>query len=498
MNNETIIGQSPTRVGGVERVTGAQRYAADIRLDNVLHVKLVSLPCARAAMRGIERSRAASIPGVRAILTAADLPQPVPRYGPVFADRPVLATGETKFFGEPVAAVAAETWTPPRRPPRWLSVDYEELPAVLSVEQRARPLVAARPGPGPAQARAAHPLEHPGGLDVRLGRRRGRQRGLRHRARLQLPDGDALRHRAARLPRRARRERRHHLESDPASVRPAARRGGGAEVAAVARPHRRAGSRRRVRRQGLAEVRAVDGVSRAGHRPARAAGADARGDVSGGAADVGARSTRAPASIATGRIVFQDLARGLPDRRLRRHRRARRQQGQLRGVRPLQDAARARRRARAAVAHHAEHRIPRLRHAAGVVGGRIAARRSGAHARHRPRRDPAPQPAGQRAKRSSRTTRRRMATGRPRSIARPSEAIGWGTPLPPTARPRHLARPEELVDGVRVARACARMHFDGSVIDAVRHVGHGPGRAHGVRADCRRGARHHAWIASRS
>ena len=44
MNDQTIIGRSPTRAGGVERVTGAQRYAADIRLDNVLHVKLVSLP----------------------------------------------------------------------------------------------------------------------------------------------------------------------------------------------------------------------------------------------------------------------------------------------------------------------------------------------------------------------------------------------------------------------------------------------------------------------
>ena len=118
MNHETIIGQSPTRVGGVERVTGAQRYAADIRLDNVLHVKLVSLPCARAALRGVERSRAASIPGVRAILTAQDLPQPVPRYGPVFADRPVLATGETKFFGEAVAAVGPSRSTPPPKPPR--------------------------------------------------------------------------------------------------------------------------------------------------------------------------------------------------------------------------------------------------------------------------------------------------------------------------------------------------------------------------------------------
>ena len=49
------------------------------------------------------------VPGVRLVMTAADLPDPMPRFGPQFRDRPVLATGETKYHGEPVAAVAAET-----------------------------------------------------------------------------------------------------------------------------------------------------------------------------------------------------------------------------------------------------------------------------------------------------------------------------------------------------------------------------------------------------
>ena len=154
MSEQRFIGQSPARAGGVERVTGAQRYAADIHLDNVLHVKLVSLPCARAAIRGIDRSRAASIPGVRAILTADDLPQPVPRFGPVFVDRPVLATGETKFFGETVAAVAAESLDAAADAAALIEVDYEELPAVLSVEaalDAANPLVQdpalRKPGP---------------------------------------------------------------------------------------------------------------------------------------------------------------------------------------------------------------------------------------------------------------------------------------------------------------------------------------------------------------
>ena len=132
---ESWIGRSIPRVGGVERVTGAQRYAADIRLENVLHVKLVHLDCARARDRPDRHApRRRRVAGVRCVLTAADLPQPMPRYGPAYADRPVLAVGETKFFGEPVAAVAAETEDAARAAAAAVTVDYEELPAVLTVD----------------------------------------------------------------------------------------------------------------------------------------------------------------------------------------------------------------------------------------------------------------------------------------------------------------------------------------------------------------------------
>lgn len=144
MTDASTIGRSARRVGGVARVTGAQRFAADLRLDNVLHVKLVSLPCARARIKSIDCTGAGRLAGVRCILTPADLPQPMPRYGPVFADRPVLAVGETKFFGEPVAAVAADTADAAEYAASLVRVDYEELPAVLTVEaalDAASPLV---------------------------------------------------------------------------------------------------------------------------------------------------------------------------------------------------------------------------------------------------------------------------------------------------------------------------------------------------------------------
>ena len=129
-----IIGSSVPRLGAVDRVTGAQQYAADIRLDNVLHVRLVSLPCAHARIASIHRGEAVRVPGVRGIFAADDLPQPIRRYGPVYADRPMLATGETKFPGEPVAAVVADTSDVADRAARLIRIDFEELPAVLSID----------------------------------------------------------------------------------------------------------------------------------------------------------------------------------------------------------------------------------------------------------------------------------------------------------------------------------------------------------------------------
>jgi CO/xanthine dehydrogenase Mo-binding subunit len=133
------IGRSLERAGGIDRVTGAQRYAADIHLDHVLHVKLMHLNCARARIKRIDSCEAAKVEGVRCILTPADLPDPMPRFGPHFEDRPVLAVGETKFFGETVAAVAAETADAAAAAASLIRVEFDELPAVLTVDAALAP-----------------------------------------------------------------------------------------------------------------------------------------------------------------------------------------------------------------------------------------------------------------------------------------------------------------------------------------------------------------------
>ena len=130
---EGRVGDSPNRVGGIDRVTGAQQYLADLHPADALHAKLVTVDCAHARIRGVDKAPALALPGVRLVLTADDLPQPVPRFGPQREDRPVLATGETKYHGDPVALVVADTREQAEAGAAAVRVDYEELPAVFTV-----------------------------------------------------------------------------------------------------------------------------------------------------------------------------------------------------------------------------------------------------------------------------------------------------------------------------------------------------------------------------
>jgi CO/xanthine dehydrogenase Mo-binding subunit/aerobic-type carbon monoxide dehydrogenase small subunit (CoxS/CutS family) len=138
-NAKAWVGADVGRFGGRERVTGLQQFLADISLKDMLHVKLVTLDVARARIISIDTAGARAVPGVVDVITADDLPKPVPRFGPVYKDRPILAVGETKYHGEPVAAVAAESKEAAELAVSLVRVDYEALPAVFSVEAALAP-----------------------------------------------------------------------------------------------------------------------------------------------------------------------------------------------------------------------------------------------------------------------------------------------------------------------------------------------------------------------
>ena len=82
------VGASAPRVGGLERVTGRQEYVADLPHEDALEVKLVTVDAPRARIKGIDTSAASAVPGVRLVMTADHLPQPIPRFGPQRRDRP--------------------------------------------------------------------------------------------------------------------------------------------------------------------------------------------------------------------------------------------------------------------------------------------------------------------------------------------------------------------------------------------------------------------------
>jgi CO/xanthine dehydrogenase Mo-binding subunit len=134
-----VIGGSPARVGGLDRVTGRQAYVADLHIDGVLHAKLVTVEFARARILAVDASAAQAVPGVRSVLTAADLPDPMPRFGPQFRDRPVIAVGETHYHGEPVAIVTAETADAAEEAARLVRVACEPLPAVVTIADALAP-----------------------------------------------------------------------------------------------------------------------------------------------------------------------------------------------------------------------------------------------------------------------------------------------------------------------------------------------------------------------
>src|SRR5438034_2871426 len=95
------VGLSIPRPDGPEKVTGQVQYVADLKPRGLLHAKLLRSPHAHARIVSIDTSRARALPGVRAVITAADIPQ-LKRKAPTRAHA-VLAIDRVVFVGQPVA-----------------------------------------------------------------------------------------------------------------------------------------------------------------------------------------------------------------------------------------------------------------------------------------------------------------------------------------------------------------------------------------------------------
>jgi len=156
------IGVSSLRPDGPAKVTGTFAYAGDLALPGMLHARTLRSPHARARVRAVDTSAALQIPGVAAVVTAADVPG-VATFGLIGPDQPVFAATEARYHGEPVAAVAAVDTRTANRALAAIQVEYEPLPPVtdpeLAIVPGAEPLHPGSPGygPGGAFADSGHP-----------------------------------------------------------------------------------------------------------------------------------------------------------------------------------------------------------------------------------------------------------------------------------------------------------------------------------------------------
>jgi len=141
-----FVGQSVKRNEDIRLVTGRGRYVDDVTMPGMLHAHFVRSPVARGALSPVDVSEAAALPGVIAAFTAADLnPEAhsfwVTMSGPDAGGPPmrVLADGDVRYVGEPVALIVAES--------RYIAEDAAELvafevdpqPAVVTIDQALAP-----------------------------------------------------------------------------------------------------------------------------------------------------------------------------------------------------------------------------------------------------------------------------------------------------------------------------------------------------------------------
>jgi carbon-monoxide dehydrogenase large subunit len=132
LEKTSVVGTSPQRIEGREKVTGAAQYVDDLQFGpNLLYAKLKRGSIAHGFIRRLDVEKARALPGVRVVVTGEDFPGLTGLY---LADRRIFATDRVRFYGEPIAAVAADTEEIAEQAIALIEVEYDELPGVFDPE----------------------------------------------------------------------------------------------------------------------------------------------------------------------------------------------------------------------------------------------------------------------------------------------------------------------------------------------------------------------------
>ena len=129
------IGMRIPRNDALYKVRGRARYAGNIEMEGMLYGRFVRSQYPHAHILKIDISKAETAPGVKGILTAAEIPDDRLLVGPISDDTPILARDKVRFAGEPIVAIVAETEQQAEAACLLVEVDYEPLETVTTPEQ---------------------------------------------------------------------------------------------------------------------------------------------------------------------------------------------------------------------------------------------------------------------------------------------------------------------------------------------------------------------------
>ncbi len=133
MKELSVVGKSIPRIDSREKATGKAMFTEDFTMPRMLHGRILGSPYPYARITRIDTSEAKKVPGVRAVITAEDVP-PI-RYSTSVEDQYVLPCDNiVRKVDDPVAAVAAETIEAADEAISLIEVDYEELAPVLTMD----------------------------------------------------------------------------------------------------------------------------------------------------------------------------------------------------------------------------------------------------------------------------------------------------------------------------------------------------------------------------
>ncbi len=149
----SYIGAAVNRIEDFRFLTGRGQYVGDLKRERLLHAVILRSPVAHGTIAAMDTARARAMPGVHAVITAADIGANVPRIPMrqepmpelLLCEQPVIADGKVRYVGEPVAVVIAESAEIAEDAAQAIEISIDALPAVVDSRRRNVPLFDAIP-----------------------------------------------------------------------------------------------------------------------------------------------------------------------------------------------------------------------------------------------------------------------------------------------------------------------------------------------------------------